>query len=66
MKRCAGAIHNNDAHRNDYNTLPISEIIDLETIGPYQYIFYIDEYEPNYFLPMDESESHTLYFFSNN
>jgi len=44
LMRCGGAVLQGDSLRNESDSLPATEILDLNTIGPYQYIFFVDDF----------------------
>jgi hypothetical protein len=44
LMRCGGAVLQGDSLRNESESLPAAEILDLDDIGPYQYVFFVDDY----------------------
>ena len=57
LTRCGGAIHQGDSLRNKSNTLPIIETLDLNTIGPYHYVFYVEDYLSKDIDSLEKSEA---------
>jgi hypothetical protein len=57
LTRCGGAIHRDDFSRNRSNTLPIIETLDLSAIGPYNYVFYVEDYLSKEVNSLEKSEA---------
>jgi len=58
MPMCGGAKLHKDVTKKNSTLKAASEIIDLDTIGPYQYIFYVEDFNYNKLSPLFRSKSH--------
>ena len=56
--RCGGAEYWGDYALNKSDPLQVFETLDLNDIGPYQYIFYVEDYKPDKNITLEDSEAH--------
>eukprot|EP01022_Parablepharisma_sp_SALTPOND_P026606 TRINITY_DN64478_c1_g1_i1.p1 TRINITY_DN64478_c1_g1~~TRINITY_DN64478_c1_g1_i1.p1 ORF type:complete len:797 (+),score=87.75 TRINITY_DN64478_c1_g1_i1:1023-3413(+) len=58
LERCGGAIYRGDFSRKNVTTMAVAETLDLNTVGPYQYIFYVEDFAYQKVHPLSRSKAH--------